>query len=420
MGLDSVEVQSAAATKKVAYVLDDEREIGALVCRMLGALGLVSFSFTDADECVQQFKASEGYARPVFMLLDLALGKTDAVEVFDKLRAARYGGRVLLISGRDQATLQEICNIGAARGLAMLPPLKKPFVLADLKKSMSAAIVGISMPSGAAEMASGIKLPPGFVERALVEGGLQLWYDGKIDLATGAVCGAEALLYAQHPSYGWVSAAGSLPSSDNSIHHPLVRWVIRQMMTDWSRHFGQSKLPIRLSTKVPLPVITSRGFVAVLRGVLPKHPKFPGLILETTDWKQLDDEQAVREVAAQLALYRVGLSIDDIGVVYSLISRARSIAFAEVKLPPGLLDEANRAMCRDAIDVAHRIGSTVCATGAGSGDASKLLAEMGCNMIQLGQPEPVEVFSKKFSGSDKVRKSVAIDDDSLEWPSQVA
>ena len=419
MSIERVDIHSTAGTKQVVYVLDDEGEIGALVCRMLSALGFVSFSFTDADACIQQFKSSEGYARPVYMLLDLALGKTDAIEVFDKLRAARYGGRVLLFSGRDEATLQEICNIGALRGLAMLPPLKKPFMLPDLKKSMTGSIVAPPTHKYSVDAASGVKMPAGFVERALVEGGLQLWYDPKIDVASGTICGAEALLYAQHPSHGWVPAAGSLPPPNNSFHHPLARWIIRQMVTDWIRHFCQAKQPIRLSTRVPLSVITARGFVPVLRGMLPKHSKFPGLILEATHWNQAGDDKAVREVAAQLALYRVGLAIDDVGVIYSQLSRACHIPFTEVKLAPGLADEANKTMCRDSIDLAHRTGGKACATGALGGEATELLTELGCDMRQTGQPEQVELLARKLVGADQTRRQVATDDDPLQWPGQV-
>jgi hypothetical protein len=65
------------------------------------------------------------------------LGQSDAVEVIHQIKSLNYGGKVLLISGRDEATLAEIAQIGARHGLLMLPPLKKPFRVAEFQHQLS-------------------------------------------------------------------------------------------------------------------------------------------------------------------------------------------------------------------------------------------------------------------------------------------
>src|SRR5271163_1253595 len=111
----------------MAFVLDDEPQVGALICKMLTSIGIAARKFVSAPEFFAELKQ----ANPDLVFLDLALGQTDAVEVIRQLEALKFSGRVLLMSGRDHGTLQEISRIGRAHGLRMLPTLQKPFRLAD-------------------------------------------------------------------------------------------------------------------------------------------------------------------------------------------------------------------------------------------------------------------------------------------------
>jgi two-component system cell cycle response regulator len=116
-----------------AYVLDDEPQVGAMVCKVLEACSIASRQFTDPAPFLEQLKT----AAPDLIVLDLSLGQSDAVEIIRHLEALRYTGQVLLISGRDQDTLDEIAQIGARHGLTMLPPLRKPFRPHDLKQRLA-------------------------------------------------------------------------------------------------------------------------------------------------------------------------------------------------------------------------------------------------------------------------------------------
>ncbi len=402
MGLGPTSVNQDAATKHIVYVLDDDHEIGVVVHRMLSALDFAAIAFTDPDECVRSVAAAPAREKPLVIIVDLALGKSDAVDVFDKLQSSSYRGKVLLISGSDQATLAEIQAVGSARGLAMLPPLKKPFRLEDLKVSLRTAKLAAAPTQSAAAIEKG-KLAAGFVEREFINERLAVRYEMKIDAKSGDACGAEALLYARHPALGWTTVAGSLPPHDHSIHHPLARFAIRQMTMDWSRHFAASKSPLKLSIKLPLSVVAARGFVKFLRELLPKDPGFAGLVLEIADWWQFKDETTVREAQARLSLYRVGFSIDDIGAVYSSIASARDFPFVEVRLTPALLDEANRTVCRSAIEIVHRVGASVSAVAAPNSNVFQALREMGCDTIQLNEAMPVDAFKQKMLRSDAAR-----------------
>ena len=68
-------------------------------------------------------------AVPEIIVLDLSLGVSDGIDVIRSLAASRFGGAILLISGRDTDTIGEVNKIGAHHGLTMLPFLQKPFLL---------------------------------------------------------------------------------------------------------------------------------------------------------------------------------------------------------------------------------------------------------------------------------------------------
>ena len=90
-----------------------------MVCKVLSLVGIAAQQFTDPVAFLVEIKRSQ----PPLVILDLALGQSDAVDVIRKLDVLKYSGMVLLISGRDEATLAEIERIGRSHGLWMAPSL---------------------------------------------------------------------------------------------------------------------------------------------------------------------------------------------------------------------------------------------------------------------------------------------------------
>src|SRR5947208_9065885 len=84
---------------------------------------------------------------PELIVLDLALGQSDAIEMIRHLEVLKYTGNVLLISGRGETTLIEVTQIGERYGLRMLPPLKKPFRSADLQARLKPQAAAHSAPA---------------------------------------------------------------------------------------------------------------------------------------------------------------------------------------------------------------------------------------------------------------------------------
>jgi len=120
------------------------------------------------------------------------------------------------------------------------------------------------------------------------------------------------------------------------------------------------------------------------------------LILEVTEDEILDDPASANELAIQLKLCGVLLSIDDFGHAYSSLARMRSLPVSELKIDPTFTsdcasDRHNAALCQTIIDLAHRFGCIACAEGIETMDQLRALHAMGCDFGQgflLAAPMP--------------------------------
>src|ERR1700694_1387589 len=119
-------------TARAVYVLDDDPRVRASIFHVLIASGYHALEFSEPPPMLELLKA----APPEVVVLDLALGQSDAVDVIRQLAMQKYQGKLLLISGHDQTMLDEIQRIGERHGLAMLPSLRKPFRASDIKERL--------------------------------------------------------------------------------------------------------------------------------------------------------------------------------------------------------------------------------------------------------------------------------------------
>jgi EAL domain-containing protein (putative c-di-GMP-specific phosphodiesterase class I)/CheY-like chemotaxis protein len=369
-------------TRPLAYVLDDNLKIREVVSRMLAKCGFMAREFADPNACTRELRDTYPGSRPSVIVLDLALGQSDAVDVIRQLEKLKFTGKVLLISGSDESTLHKVQQIGVSRGLAMLPSLRKPFRVAELQASLDAAAeLRGEQPKTLSET------PKVQLEQALLSGWLELWYQPKIELKALAVCGAEALVRVRHPKFGIMLPASFMPPAGAPILNQLSKFVMKQAMADWKEHFSDLVTPLKLAVNIPLSVIVAPGFIDLVRGSLPNDGRFPGLIIEATEEEFVDDPDLAREVITQLKLYNISLSVDDFGSAYSSFTRLGELSVVELKIDSGFVqncgaDESKQTMCRCVIELAHRFGALTCAEGVENPEDLRTLIDIGCDMAQ--------------------------------------
>lgn len=408
-----------AGTAPVAYVLDDDSAVGGLVERMLRAEGYAAVAFSDPTFCLQQLAAAEGYGKPALILLDLALGRSDGIEVIDRLKSMRYRGKVLLISGKDEQTVGEVQAMGSARGLLMLPSLGKPFRLEELRARLKLE-PDQARPQEEQTIPAAISL-----EGAIGANQLLVRYQPHLDLKAGVMTEAEVVLYTHHAVLGLLPLTKDLPPPGSSIYHPLSRMVVRQVLEDWSSHFSKLKMKPRLSIALPLPVVASQGFLRLIQELLPKHPRLSGLRIQLRDWRASEGTAAARAACTQLKLYGIDFSVEDIGAIYASVAQNQPIPFSELRLLPQFTANCasnadRRELCADAIRMAHRVGAVVCATGIADREHLQIFHDLSCDLAQghvLGAPKTADEALAYFESSSKVGRETAVADP-FAWPEE--
>lgn len=359
----------------LAYVLDDETAVATMICKQLTMLGMEAWQFSDPSEFFTSLKVS----KPKLIVLDLALGKSDAVEVMQKLDALKFAGKILLVSGRDERTLSEIEKIGRSRGLLMLPSLQKPFRTADLKNRWLQHLERV--PGNPDSLSPARAAPLIDLEEAIRKNWLEVWYQPKINLRWLTVSGAEALVRARHPLHGLISPADLLPPAGDPLYRPLSSLVLRSTLEDWPL-FAKQGYPLKLAVNVPASVLGEAGFVDEVRRAIPHHKDFPGLIIEITEDEVIADLKGIGEVMTQLRLYNTTISIDDFGSAHSSLTRVKDLPFSEIKLDRSFVtgcasDPLKRGLCQTVADLAHRFEASTCAEGIETIDDLRCLVALG-------------------------------------------
>jgi EAL domain-containing protein (putative c-di-GMP-specific phosphodiesterase class I) len=353
-----------------AFIVDDEPQVRAFVSNVLTTSGFRPLQLSTSGEV----EAALADIVPQIIVLDLSLGDSDAIEVLRILSGRRYPGEVLLISGHDDTTMTEVMKIGQRRGINMLEPLHKPFRVEQIRERLETVRRDVPARFDAS------------LEAGLRQNWLELWYQPKIDLRSRLVCGAEALIRLRHPVHGVVQPDRFLPTPGDPLYSQLTDFIVEQALHDWEI-FAEHKMTNRLAVNVPASVLQRPDFVAHLRRHLPNHPRFPGLIVEITEDEAISDPELAREVAVQLKLYNVHVSIDDFGSGYSSLARLKELPFAEVKLDRSFVsgcsqDRTKRAMCEAVVDLARRFHITSVAEGVETTDDLQVLVDVGYDVAQ--------------------------------------
>jgi EAL domain-containing protein (putative c-di-GMP-specific phosphodiesterase class I) len=235
------------------------------------------------------------------------------------------------------------------------------------------------------------------LDEALRHGWLEFWYQPKFDLRRASMVGAEALARIRHPELGVLLPKSFIPNASEDSLGGLTEFALRATLRDWSV-FEAIGCSLHLSLNLPASVLLRLPIAAAVAQYRPKDEHWPGLILEVTDSDVVRELAPMQEAAAELRLHGISIAVDDFGSRHDLYSNLHKLPFAELKIASGFVkncssDASNAALCRDAIDLAHRFGSAAVAKGIESRADLQALQHMGCDFGQgvvLAPPMPVD------------------------------
>jgi diguanylate cyclase (GGDEF)-like protein len=217
---------------------------------------------------------------------------------------------------------------------------------------------------------------------------LQLFFQPKIDLASGRVAGAEVLLRWQHPTRGLLSPAAFVPFAEQTgFIRRITRWALDHAIAQGAA-WQQAGTPLPLAVNIAADDLDDARFDSRVAGLLTRHQLSPSLLtLELTESGFIaDPERALRMLDALSAL-GLNLSIDDFGTGYSSLSHLARMPVHEMKIDRSFVhgletDAEYDAIVKSAIDMGHSMGLQVVAEGIENESAAKRLLELGCDIAQ--------------------------------------
>jgi diguanylate cyclase (GGDEF)-like protein/PAS domain S-box-containing protein len=236
---------------------------------------------------------------------------------------------------------------------------------------------------------------------------LVLHYQPKIDLATHAVSGVEALVRWRHPERGLLMPGSFMPEVESTeLIGPVTRWVLNEALHQQQTWRAQG-IDLTVAVNFSARSLGVRSSVPDLVRELTDVWKTPPgrLILELTEGALI--EASAPEILGQLHGMGEKLSIDDFGTGYSSLAYLQRLPVDELKIDKSFVTALSHAgddavIVRSTIDLAHSLGLTVVAEGVEDEAAKQMLVGYGCDRAQgyfFARPCPADEFTAWLLGS---------------------
>ena len=241
----------------------------------------------------------------------------------------------------------------------------------------------------------------GELRRAVEGGELRLYLQPKVDLGSGRIISAEALVRWQHPTRGLVPPMQFIPFAEQTgFIRTLTAWVVAESARAW-RRAADAGLPLRISINLSTRDLMDQDLPTKIKSWIGDSRVEPkALCLEITESAIMDDPQRALATLDQLSKMGFKLSIDDFGTGFSSLAYLKNLPVDELKIDKSFVmamdqDLNDRKIVRSTIKLAHNLGLTVVAEGVETAKAWKVLAKLGCDEGQgyfIGRPMPEALF----------------------------
>jgi predicted signal transduction protein with EAL and GGDEF domain len=256
----------------------------------------------------------------------------------------------------------------------------------------------------------------GELRSAITEDDLRLRYQPCLDLATGAVQSAEALVRWQHPTHGLLPPSEFIELAEVSgLIRPLTRWVIENVLGQL-RAWCDEGVALRVAVNLSVKDLYDRDLVPWLHDRLDAWGVDASLLkLEITESEVMDDPLLALEVLGKLKTLGVWTSIDDFGTGYSSLAYLKHLPIDELKIDKSfvgnLVHDANDlVIVRSTIDLSHNLGLTVVAEGVEDAATLERLAELSCDRAQgfyVSRPLPGSAVAGWLRAHERSRQRLA-------------
>ena len=246
------------------------------------------------------------------------------------------------------------------------------------------------------------------MQRALARREFVVYYQPKVNMATGELVGAEALVRWRHPERGLLAPGTFLPVvEEHELAVALGEWVIETALTqieEWARA-GHA---VRVSVNVSPFHLQQPNFMERLRTLLSAHPNADAtcLGLEILETSTVQDVEQVSRIIESCRELGIRVAIDDFGSGYSSLAYLKRLPAQVLKIDQsfvcGMLDNpGDLAILQGVMGLANAFRRMVVAEGVETVEHGELLLRLGCLVGQgygIAHPMPPENLLPWYAG----------------------
>ncbi len=227
------------------------------------------------------------------------------------------------------------------------------------------------------------------LRRALERDEFVVRYQPKVDLRSGRIIGAEALLRWRIPGQGDISPSQFIPlAEETNLILEIGEWVLNRVCMDYRRMLDEIRNPGRISLNLSLKQLRQASFILRCRSVFRKHAVSPTAFeLEITETTLMADQKRTLKLLDELYAMGLHLSIDDFGTGYSSLSALQQFPIGTLKIDQSFVrnvgeDESDATIVRTIIEMGRNLGMDVIAEGIESVKHLDFLRSRSCHFGQ--------------------------------------
>jgi predicted signal transduction protein with EAL and GGDEF domain len=249
------------------------------------------------------------------------------------------------------------------------------------------------------------------LSHALKRQELSLHYQPQVDLQSGRIIGAEALLRWNQPMLGMVSPAQFIPiAEENGLIIPIGEWVLREACRQ-NQEWRKLGLPdITVATNLSAVQFRQKNFDKMIMAIVHESGLAPSACeLEITESVVMQDAGTTIALLQQLKTFGLKLSMDDFGTGYSSLNYLKKFPIDKLKIDQSfvrdmMIDPDDAVIASTIISMAQSLRLKVIAEGVETVEQLAFLRQQGCDEMQgyyFSKPLPAEKFACLLSGSTK-------------------
>lgn len=218
---------------------------------------------------------------------------------------------------------------------------------------------------------------------------LELYYQPRVDLKTGKVVGAEALIRWNHPEHGLMTPDQFIPIAEESnLIIPLGYWIMERACQDWQALQEWGVKDIHLAINLSFKQFHDEALAETVSAIIKKYPIKPEFLeFELTETTVMHDPEKVCKTLDEIGQSGISFSLDDFGTGYSSFAHIITLPIEMIKIDRSFINGMEKGgdqavIVQSIITLAHSLNLKVVSEGVEITEQREHLLALNCDQSQ--------------------------------------